>query len=94
MAMMDCGTAMGIVAIGALCCTAMITIVLHYMLKRFTAEDLNLDSFDENNIMFHFNFPNWTMTKNAIEIELSKLKLEDKLIYFCGSYGRVYNFLL
>uniref|UniRef100_A0A915ETJ0 Niemann-Pick C1 N-terminal domain-containing protein n=1 Tax=Ditylenchus dipsaci TaxID=166011 RepID=A0A915ETJ0_9BILA len=50
MAMMECSTAMGIIAIGVLAGTIMITIVLHYVLQR--------------------------------------MKLEEKLVFWCGNYGK------
>lgn len=82
--MMDCSTAMFVIAISALFCTLMITIVLHYMLKRFTAEN-----FIENEFNFNLNYPTTTTAKCKNEIKCQKLKIEDKLVYLCENYGRV-----
>ncbi|KAI1724282.1 patched family domain-containing protein [Ditylenchus destructor] len=70
MALMECSTAMGIIAVGVLCGTIMITIVLHYILQRYTAEEESIDY-----VKYHAK-------------SKSKVKLEERLVLICASYGR------
>lgn len=75
---MDCQTAMGILAVGVLSISLMITIVLHYVLHRYTASD---DYFMDDNSLSNYKKNDTSKWKN--------LRLEDQLVQLCWDYGKV-----
>lgn len=88
MAMMDCSTAMGIIAICVLCGTSMVTIVLYYVLKRYTAEDTwESSGYGEAEMIKKLAFDPRLLSE--VLPRTVKLKLEEQLICICGKYGQV-----
>lgn len=81
MATMECQTAMGILAIGVLCASLMITIVLHYVLHKYTAPD---DFYMIDDEIFKTNHLQQQTNK-----KWPNLRIEENLVQLCGNYGKV-----
>lgn len=77
---MDCQTAMGVLAVGILCASLMITIVLHYVLHKYTAPN---DFYIIDDDIFK---------SNQLKQQTTHLRLEENLIHLCGNYGKVFFF--
>uniref|UniRef100_A0A914H2F6 SSD domain-containing protein n=1 Tax=Globodera rostochiensis TaxID=31243 RepID=A0A914H2F6_GLORO len=71
-AAMDCRTAMNILAICVLFGTVMLTVVLHYVLHRYTAEDWD-------------DIAVYSAKELG---KLSKVQLEERIVNWCSCYGR------